>query len=139
MNHFIGALKKYATFSGRASRTEYWMFVLFQILIIIGLSILTALTGEEGVGLVLVSLFMIGTILPSLSVLVRRLHDTGRSGWWYFVTFVPFIGGFILLILLALESTTGDNTYGPNPYGIPAAASAPSVAAAPTEPTVPQA
>ena len=115
----------YATFKGRASRSEFWKFVIFVaiVTIVLYLPLITTggSTGEVGSGLstlVTVSLlaggiFTLVTLLPYLSVLVRRLHDTNRSGWWYWIALVPFVGGVILLVLLALPTTPGDNRFGP--------------------------
>lgn len=115
------------------------MFNLFQLLIGFSIGALMLATGEFTVGVILFYLFILGTLLPSISIMVRRLHDTSRSGWWYFINFVPLVGPIVFFIFTVLPSTPGDNLYGPNPYGIPAAASMSSIAATPSEPTVPQA
>lgn len=118
MNWFLVALKKYATFSGRAQRAEYWYFLLFYLLIFIGLAIIDGVTGtfsaEAGLGL-LSGLYSLGILIPSLAVGVRRLHDTGRSGWWLLVGIIPLIGAIILIIFFVQDSVPGDNSYGPNP------------------------
>jgi uncharacterized membrane protein YhaH (DUF805 family) len=118
MNWFLQALKKYATFSGRAQRAEYWYFVLFYTLIYIVLSIIDSTIGffsaKFGVGL-LSGLFTLSVLVPSLAVAVRRLHDTGRSAWWILIAFIPIIGGIVLLVFTVQDSTLGDNLYGPNP------------------------
>lgn len=118
MSWYIAALKKYAVFSGRARRKEYWYFVLFNMIfcfILVFADIFTGLFHEQiGFG-VLSTLYMLATLLPSLGVTVRRLHDTGRSGWWILISLVPFIGGLILLIFTLLDSKPGENQYGPNP------------------------
>lgn len=105
VNSFGGAISacfsKYATFSGRANRSEYWFWVLFYFIFAI----------IPMINFVAVLVFF----LPSLAVLVRRLHDTGRSGWWYFIALVPFIGWIWLLVLLCKESEEGENEYGVNP------------------------
>jgi len=123
MNWFITALKKYATFSGRSQRAEYWYFVLFSIIIFIGLAILDSVTGtynaETGYGL-LTSIFSVATFLPSLAVGVRRLHDTGRSGWWLLIGLIPLIGVIVLLVFLVKDSAAGDNMYGANPKEVAA-------------------
>lgn len=118
MNWFLGALKKYATFSGRAQRAEYWYFILFYILIFIGLSIIDGITGtfsaKVGIGL-LSGLYSLAILIPSLAVGVRRLHDTGRSGWWLLIGIIPLIGAIVLIIFFVQDSASGDNLYGPNP------------------------
>jgi uncharacterized membrane protein YhaH (DUF805 family) len=116
MNWFIEVVtKKYAAFSGRARRTEYWMFVLFFILIAIGLGIVDALIGTGGI---LYGIFALGLLVPSIAVCIRRLHDTGRSGWWILISFVPLVGGIVLLVFMCMDSTPGANEYGPNPKGV---------------------
>ena len=122
MKWFLEALtKKYATFEGRARRSEYWYFVLFYVLVIFVLVIVDGVTGtlneEAGIGL-LSGLFMLATILPSLAVLVRRLHDTDRSGWWALLNLIPFIGALVLLVFTVLDSQPGANRFGPNPKGV---------------------
>ncbi|MEU6845957.1 DUF805 domain-containing protein [Streptomyces sp. NPDC046716] len=116
MHYYTDVLKKYATFQGRARRAEYWMFALFNAIIAIVLMILAAVTKSSALYIVY-GLYILATLLPSLGVLVRRLHDTGRSGAWFFISFVPLIGGIWLLVLTVLEGTPGDNNYGPNPKG----------------------
>ena len=121
MNWFLIALKKYATFSGRAQRAEYWYFFLFYLLIFIGLSILDGLTGsfsaESGMGF-LGGLLSLALFVPSLAVGVRRLHDTGRSGWFLLLALIPLVGAIVLLVFAVQDSTPGENQYGPNPKGI---------------------
>ncbi len=117
MNWYLDVLKKYFVFQGRARRKEYWMFALFNMLAYIALAIVEGILGmggEGGLG-VLSTLYTLAVLLPSLGVTVRRLHDTGRSGWWLLICLVPFIGGIVLLIFLVLDSQTGTNQYGPNP------------------------
>lgn len=118
-------LENYANFNGRARRSEYWYFSLMNVLIImliviIGL-VVTVGSGSEGgifsLGIfwVLYMLYALGTFIPSIAVLVRRLHDVGKSGWFYFIAFVPIIGGIWLLVLLFTEGDAGPNEYGPDP------------------------
>ena len=120
MNWFLAALKKYATFSGRAQRAEYWYFILFYLLFFIGLAIIDGVTGnfsaEAGIGL-LSGLYSLGILIPSLAVGARRLHDTGRSGWWLLIGIVPLIGAIVLIIFFVQDSAPGENSYGPNPKG----------------------
>jgi len=118
MNWFRLALSKYATFSGRSQRAEYWYFALFYVLIGIGLSFIDYILGtfdaETEVGL-LGGLYSLAMLIPSIAVAVRRLHDTSRSGWWLLIGFIPLVGTIVLLVFLVLDSTPGDNAYGPNP------------------------
>ncbi len=118
MEWYLKVLKNYATFTGRARRKEYWMFVLFNIIAGIVLFILDFIIGTY---FVLYGLYGLGIIIPSLAVTVRRLHDTGKSGWWILICLVPIIGGIWLLVLLIIEGTAGDNPYGPSPKAAPAA------------------
>ncbi len=118
MSWFILALKKYATFSGRARRKEYWFFVLFYVLISIVATVIDSMTGsfDPTMGMGMLGLLVaLALLIPSLAVAVRRLHDTDRSGWWVLLCLIPLIGGIWLLVLLCLDSTPGDNRFGPNP------------------------
>lgn len=121
MNWFLVVLKKYATFSGRAQRAEYWYFLLFSTLIVIALSVIDGMTGsyneDTGWGL-LSGLYSLAVLLPSIAVGARRLHDTSRTGWWLLIGLIPVIGTIILIVFFVLDSTPGDNAYGPNPKGI---------------------
>ncbi|HEX7250534.1 MAG TPA: DUF805 domain-containing protein [Burkholderiales bacterium] len=113
MNWYLDVLKnKYATFSGRARRKEYWMFFLFNVLVAIGLGIIEALIGTGGL---IGALYSLAVLIPGIAVTVRRLHDTSRTGWWVLIVFVPLVGALILLIFMVLDSQPGDNEYGPNP------------------------
>ena len=110
---------KYVDFTGRAPRSEYWWWVLFVIIVSVVLSIVDFSVlgaGDSGVS-VLSSLWSLATLLPGLAVGARRLHDTDRSGWWYFIMFVPLIGGIWMLVLLCLPGSNGRNGYGPDPLG----------------------
>ena len=112
----------YANFSGRARRREYWMYVLVQSIIMIGLMILDSILGLDfelqGISLGYGYLYLIGLIvhfIPSLAVLVRRLHDVGKSGWFYFIFLIPIIGIIWLLVLYCTEGQKEDNKWGPDP------------------------
>ena len=122
MKWFLEALtKKYATFEGRARRREYWFFVLFYVLAIVALTIVDGLAGtfseEAEIGL-FSGLFVLATFVPSLAVMVRRLHDTDRSGWWVLINFIPLIGAIVLIVFTVLDSQPGANRFGPNPKGV---------------------
>lgn len=118
MNWYLEVLKKYAVFGGRARRKEYWFFALFNVIIIIALSFIDVSAGlydiDSGFGL-LSGLYSLAVLLPSIAVAVRRLHDIDRSGWWLLIAIIPLIGGIVLLVFAVLDSTPGDNQYGPNP------------------------
>jgi uncharacterized membrane protein YhaH (DUF805 family) len=114
MNWYLEVLNKYATFAGRAHRREYWMFFLFNTMITVALFLLgSAVGGTWGLALHLTYAFAV--LPPSLGVFVRRMHDTGRSGWWFFAAFIPFVGGLVLVVFLCQDGETGENAYGPNP------------------------
>ncbi|WP_272970813.1 DUF805 domain-containing protein [Comamonas terrigena] len=122
MDWFLKALKKYSTFSGRAQRAEYWYFVLFYLLIILCASVVDGVTGlyqaDIGAGL-FGSLAFWGLLIPCIAVGVRRLHDTGRSGWWMLLWVVPLVGTIAWLVFTLQDSTPGANEYGPNPKETP--------------------
>jgi uncharacterized membrane protein YhaH (DUF805 family) len=113
VNEYLTVLKKYATFSGRARRKEFWMFVLINFIIMV---ILSALDMALGIGL-LSGLYALGVLIPSLAVGARRLHDIGRTGWWQLIGIIPLIGLIVLIIFFVMDSNPGDNEYGPNPKG----------------------
>jgi uncharacterized membrane protein YhaH (DUF805 family) len=113
VNWYLAVLKKYATFSGRARRQEFWMFALINFVIAV---ILSALDMALGIGL-LSGLYALGVLIPSIAVGARRLHDTGRTGWWQLIALIPFIGVIVLIIFFVMDSNPGDNQYGPNPKG----------------------
>lgn len=123
MEYYMAVLRKYADFSGRARRAEYWMFALINLLISIGLAIIdTAVLGMEGSVGVLGSLYGLAVLIPSLAVGVRRLHDTNRSGWWLLIGLIPVLGAIVLIIFFVQDSDPGVNQYGPNPKESVAAA-----------------
>jgi uncharacterized membrane protein YhaH (DUF805 family) len=113
MNWYLDVIKnKYATFGGRARRKEYWMFFLINILVAIALAIIEAILGLPGI---LGGIYALALLIPGIAVTVRRLHDTGRTGWWILIGLVPVIGFIVLLVFMVLDSQPGDNAYGPNP------------------------
>ncbi len=137
---FIESIKscfsKYVTFKGRAARSEFWFFALFVFLGGLVLQVFMYMsfdtdammaaaqngTFEPGmsfafpiVPMILIVVFLLVTFLPNLSVMVRRLHDTNRSGWWYWIALIPVIGIFILLYFFVSKGTDGDNDFGPDP------------------------
>lgn len=121
MNYYVLPWKKYVTFSGHASRAEYWTFVLVNTLIY--LLLLGLYTSVNNAGLMaLAGLFNLLVLLPTLAVAARRLHDTGHKGWWILIGLIPLVGWIVLLVFLLMDSTPGDNAYGPNPKGTPATA-----------------
>ena len=118
MNWYFEVLKKYAVFSGRARRKEYWMFLLFNIIIVIALGVIETIVGTNSV---IALFYTLAILLPGLAVTVRRLHDTGKSGWWLLIGIVPLIG-IVILVFMVQDGQTGDNQYGPNPKAAAATA-----------------
>jgi uncharacterized membrane protein YhaH (DUF805 family) len=119
MQWYIDVLKKYAVFSGRARRKEYWMFVLFNVIVSIILGIIDRIIGTDygsnsGSG-ILSTIYSLAVLLPSIGVAIRRMHDTNRTGWWVLINLVPCIGWIWFIVLAAQEGTAGDNQYGPDP------------------------
>lgn len=117
MNYFVECLKKYATFSGRARRKEYWLFLLGYVIIYFVAAILDGMmSGNKPNAMPIVStVAAFALFLPWLAVTVRRLHDTDRSGWWILIGFIPFIGSLVLLVFGCMEGTKGDNRFGEDP------------------------
>lgn len=133
MNIFLDVIRNhYADFTGRARRREYWIYTLVYSVIMLVLSLpflasLPTIMAAQNDGatpemspllmlsVILMSLFGLATFVPSLALTVRRLHDTGRSGWWYLISFIPYVGGLVLLIFMLLDSQAGANKWGPNP------------------------
>ncbi len=114
MNWYIDAFKNYATFTGRARRKAYWMFVLFNI---IAATIAGVIDSVLGTGGVIGGLYGLAVIIPGLALAVRRLHDIGKSGWWVLIALVPLVGFIVLLVFAVTDSQPGENAYGPNPKG----------------------
>lgn len=123
MKYYLKALENYATFSGRTSRKEYWMFVLFNVLfafaaIIIDNNLGTIIQTDFGFsspyGYVYV-LYVSAVLIPGIAISVRRLHDVGKSGWYLLILLIPLIGSIWFVILLLTDSKRGENKYGPNP------------------------
>ena len=112
--------ENYANFNGRARRKEYWMFsvffLLFALLAGFVIGILSAV-GETAamIAIILAVVWYFAHLVPSLAVTVRRLHDTGKSGWFYLLAIIPYIGGLIIFIFTVIEGDKGDNKYGPDP------------------------
>jgi uncharacterized membrane protein YhaH (DUF805 family) len=112
-------LKKYADFSGRAPRAEYWWFYLLVLVVYFVGMILDSMIGSNfggsGYGM-FTALVGLALLIPSIAAGVRRLHDTNRSGWWLLIAFIPLIGAIVLLVFFVTEGTQGSNEYGENPY-----------------------
>jgi uncharacterized membrane protein YhaH (DUF805 family) len=121
--------RRYANFSGRSRRKEYWLFILFYLGVFAALvAIATAVglnAGEGAAGGFSLSylpagLFILASLIPSLAVQVRRMHDQDRTGWWVLIGIIPvvnYIGVFVILVFMCLEGIKGDNRFGPDPKG----------------------
>ncbi|HBK47248.1 MAG TPA: DUF805 domain-containing protein [Xanthomonadaceae bacterium] len=125
MEWMLMPLKRYADFSGRSRRKEYWMFALLQLVIygVLGvfLGIGAAMSRQDSPGallilaVVLMVLVALALVVPSIAVAVRRFHDQDKSGWFYLLALIPYVGGLIVLIFMFFEGTQGPNQYGPDP------------------------
>lgn len=125
MQWYLKVLRQYADFSGRARRKEFWMFVLFNVIAAVILSILDNLLGLSSSSAtdtgfyynagILTSIYQLAVLIPSLAVGARRLHDTGRSGWWQLIALIPLVGAIILIVFWASEGHRGPNQHGMNP------------------------
>jgi uncharacterized membrane protein YhaH (DUF805 family) len=102
-------MQKYANFSGRAIRSEYWWWVLFAIIASIVLGVVDYILGVQLLG----SIFSLATLIPGIAVGVRRLHDLDKSGWWLLIAFIPLIGFILLIYWFAQPGTPGPNRFGP--------------------------
>jgi uncharacterized membrane protein YhaH (DUF805 family) len=109
MNWYLAVLKKYAEFSGRARRQEYWMFVLINLIISLVLNYVSAF---------LYGIYSLAVLVPSIAVGARRLHDIGKTGWLLLIALIPVLGWILLLVWLAKDSQPGSNQYGENPKGV---------------------
>ena len=118
MNWYLKAMNSYATFKGRSTRSEYWYFMLFYILILVMPLILAGFLGlgENGQSIMFIisGILLLIHIIPSLAVSIRRLHDIDKSGWWYLISFIPYIGAIAIMIMAMIDSKD-DNEYGENP------------------------
>ncbi|ALW88256.1 DUF805 domain-containing protein [Deinococcus actinosclerus] len=137
MNEYLNVIRNnYANFTGRARRREYWMFTLINSVILILLQIpvqgaviamaaqneadtapSAGLTGVTLIFLILLVVYSLAVMVPSIAVTVRRLHDTGKSGWWYLLNLIP-LGSLVILVFMVLDSEPGSNKWGPNPKGV---------------------
>jgi len=110
MEFFTRAYKNYANFSGRDTRQEYWMFYLFYMIAYIVLAVIDGILGTGGL---LGGLFALGSLVPSVAIAARRLHDIDKSGWWQLILLIPIIGVIVLIVFLATKGNEGANRFGP--------------------------
>jgi len=124
MSLMFEPLRKYAQFSGRARRSEFWLFALLIFIVeIVYCALLGAVggfspNGPSAAAMALMGIFslaFLGVVIPSLAVTFRRLHDTDRSAWWLLIGLLPVIGALVLLVFYLLPGTNGPNKFGPDP------------------------
>jgi len=118
MNWYLEVWRKKLVLNGRAGRKEYWMFTLYNFIFALCAAVLDNVFGTNFTGLpygFLYFVYLLIILVPSFSVTIRRLHDTGKSGWMMLLLLVPFIGTIWIFILTVLKSDPGENKYGPNP------------------------
>jgi uncharacterized membrane protein YhaH (DUF805 family) len=118
MNWYLDVVKKYAVFEGRARRKEYWMFALFNFIIVIALGILGAIPVIGKLFGILSVVYSLALLVPGIAVGVRRLHDTDRSGLMLLLALIPLAGVIILIVFTVQDGTPGDNRFGPNPKSV---------------------
>jgi uncharacterized membrane protein YhaH (DUF805 family) len=112
MDWYLQVLGKYVEFTGRARRKEYWMFALINAVIAISIGVVEGLLGSPGI---IGGLYALFVFLPSLAVAIRRLHDSGKTGWWILVVLVPIIGLFVFIYFMVVPGDLGANEHGPDP------------------------
>ena len=119
MNLILGCVtQKYANFSARARRKEYFLFLLAYIILYVVFVVIDVGTGtfNEAISMgALTGIFVLAMLIPGLAVSVRRLHDTNRSGWWLLISFIPLVGAIWLMVLICLKGTSGENRFGLDP------------------------
>jgi uncharacterized membrane protein YhaH (DUF805 family) len=115
MHYYTDVLKKYTLFSGRATRTEFWMFILLSFIA----SAILGVVDRALKGNILENIYSLAVLLPSLAVTSRRLHDMGKSFWWVLINLIPIVGWIMSIVFLATDSQPGQNMYGPNPKETP--------------------
>ncbi len=124
-HYFVDTVKnKYADFKGRATRSDFWYFTLFSILLSIlftlidtfGINPLLGMTPEEAAeGGIFAGVFALVMLIPHIAVGVRRLHDIGKSGWWYLLILIPLLGTLVLIFFFVTDTQAGENAYSSNP------------------------
>jgi uncharacterized membrane protein YhaH (DUF805 family) len=132
MHWMIMPFKRYADFSGRSQRKEYWMFILLNWIIILPLFLFIGIQGDAAdkakdqaassgpaveIGVAVLLIYFVAIIVPSVAVAVRRFHDQDKSGWFFLLTLIPYVGSFIMLGFMVVDGTPGPNRYGPDPKG----------------------
>lgn len=114
MNYYLNAFRKYAEFKGRSGRKEYWIFILVNIFVMEVVIDSRNFNESKIVMAYLPLVFALAILLPSIAVAVRRLHDVGKSGWWFLINFIPLLGAIYFLFLMSQAGEVGGNKYGPD-------------------------
>ena len=117
---YLTALRKFAQFTGRSRRREFWSFTLVNFGVSIVLSMLGRIVGANFLGTIIgliATVYSLVVLVPGIAVAVRRMHDTGRSGWWLLINFIPIVGWIVYIFFAVQDSEPGENQYGPNPKG----------------------
>ena len=130
MDYYVSVLRdRYAQFTGRARRTEFWMFVLVNFIVSLVLGFVLGMIHMTAISY----LYSLAVFIPSIALTARRLHDIDKSGWWQLIGIIPIIGWIVMIVWCAKEGQPTDNKYGPNPKAMSAAASPAAPTASPTE------
>ena len=126
--YFLDTIKnRYAKFDGRATRSEYWYFILFYFILALIVTLVDVLVINPMLGLtpeqaqqggILQIILGLGLLIPTLALTIRRLHDIGKSGWWFLIALIPIIGALVLIYFYVQDSQAGSNIYGENPKGV---------------------
>ena len=124
IDYMTAPLRRYTDFSGRSRRMEYWMFMLFNIIVSLIATFIDKVMGTVasfgGVAGVFSALVALALFIPSVAVVIRRFHDQDKSGWWWWILLVPGLGIIVFVVFMFLEGTKGDNRFGPDPKEDPA-------------------
>ncbi len=115
MDWYLMPFKRWMDFSGRSRRKEYWLFLLFNIILVVSISLIAESLGVRDYANIPLAIYILAVIIPFLSLTIRRLHDIGKSGWYILIRLIPLIGGLWFLALMCTDSQYGDNKYGSNP------------------------
>ena len=113
----VSAFTKYAVFTGRARRAEFWYFHLFNLIVTVCMMLFVSMFAPEDAASGIAALYWLATFIPTLSLIWRRLQDTGRSGFLFFLVFVPVVGAVLTIIWLCMDGDRGPNRFGPDPKG----------------------
>lgn len=113
MNYYVYCWQHFLDWQGRARRSEFWYFILFNFIISVIIGVFDLIVGTN----IFMYIYSIAVLIPGICVSIRRMHDIGKSGWWYLINLIPFIGNIWFIILACQDSQPGTNQWGPNPKG----------------------